>query len=64
MLGITPWKKLLLAEKAKFAGRTLGAEVVGKMEGGAEVLRAFAYSPSKTAGGPHSKSPGALERDP
>jgi hypothetical protein len=28
------------------------------MEGGARVLRAFAYSPSKTAGGPHSKSTG------
>ena len=34
MLGITTWKRLLLEEKAKFAGGTVGAEVIGKMEGG------------------------------
>jgi hypothetical protein len=34
LLGITLRKKLFLEEKAKFAGGTVGAEVVGKMEGG------------------------------
>jgi hypothetical protein len=34
LLRITARKRLLLEEKAKFARRTVGAEVVGKMEGG------------------------------